>query len=134
MDEWLTRLWGDLAGRLTGPMTFRIVLQPVMASIMAVIDGMEDARCGRPAYFWTILTDVSDRARLLKEGLVRVFRVIVLGVAMDVIYQVIVFRRVHPVELIIVVLVLAFVPYLLVRGPVNRLVRPWLTPRRATGR
>ena len=134
MDEWLTRLWGDLVGRLTGPMTFRIVLQPVMASIMAVIDGMDDARRGRPAYFWSILTGVSDRARLLKEGLGRVFRVIVLGVVMDVIYQVIVFRRVYPVELIIVVLVLAFVPYLLVRGPVNRLFRPWLTPRRATGR
>jgi hypothetical protein len=38
-------------------------------------------------------------------------------------YQLIVFRWIHPVELVVVVLLLAFVPYLLIRGPVNRLAR-----------
>jgi hypothetical protein len=31
MDDTLTRFWNDLVGRLTGPMTFRLILQPVMA-------------------------------------------------------------------------------------------------------
>ncbi|MND06334.1 hypothetical protein D3C83_276420 [compost metagenome] len=42
---------------------------------------------------------------------------------MDVIYQVLVFRRLYPFELVIVVVLLAFIPYLVVRGPVNRIAR-----------
>jgi hypothetical protein len=38
-------------------------------------------------------------------------------------YQLIVFCWVYPVELIVIVLLLAFVPHLLIRGPVNRLAR-----------
>jgi hypothetical protein len=42
---------------------------------------------------------------------------------MDVIYQYIVLRTFYPVEALIVVLVLAFLPYLIARGLVNRIVR-----------
>ena len=48
---------------------------------------------------------------------------ILLGSAMDAIYQWIVFRWIHPVELVVVVLLLAFVPYVLLRGPVDRIAR-----------
>ena len=51
---------------------------------------------------------------------------IVLGVVMDAIYQLIVVRWIYPLELIVVALTLAFVPYLLLRGPINRLAKPWL--------
>jgi hypothetical protein len=34
----------------------------------------------------------------------------------------IVFRSFRPIELVVIVLLLAFVPYLLLRGPINRLV------------
>ena len=36
MEAMFTRFFDDLAGRLDGPMTFRFVLQPVMAAIAAV--------------------------------------------------------------------------------------------------
>ncbi len=122
MDD-LVRVWSDLAGRLTGPLALRLVLQPAMAALYAIRDGMKDARAGRPAYFWSILADASDGARLLREGLQAVLRVILLGAVMDGMYQIIVFRRIYPLELVIVVLSLAFMPYLLLRGPVNRLAR-----------
>ncbi len=122
MDD-LVRVWSDLAGRLTGPLALRLVLQPAMAALYAIRDGMKDARAGRPAYFWSILADASDGARLLREGLQAVLRVILLGAVMDGMYQILVFRRIYPLELVIVVLSLAFIPYLLLRGPVNRLAR-----------
>ena len=56
MDDMTTRFWTDLIGRLTGPMTFRLILQPAMASLLAVRDGIKDAKAGRPAYFWAIFT------------------------------------------------------------------------------
>jgi hypothetical protein len=47
-DDLLTRFWTDLVGRLTGPMTFRLILQPLMAILIAVRDGVKDAREDRP--------------------------------------------------------------------------------------
>jgi Outer membrane protein beta-barrel domain len=127
----LSSFWADLVGRLTGPMTFRIVFQPLMSMSYAVRDGVRDARQGRPAYFWALFTRSSQRRALLEEGWRAVFRVIVLGVVMDVIYQLIVDGNVRLVELVFVVLVLAFLPYLLLRGPVNRIARRWVGTRTA---
>jgi hypothetical protein len=44
---------------------------------------------------------------------------------MDVIYQFIVFPWLYPVEAIDKAFILAFVPYPLIRGPVNRIARQW---------
>ena len=126
MDDALATFWSNLVGRLTGPMTFRLILQPVMATIYAVRDGIKDAKEGRPPYFWSIFTHPRDAAPLLREGAHAVGRVILLGVVMDVIYQLIVFGWIHPIELVVVVFFLAFSPYLVLRGPMNRIARRWL--------
>jgi hypothetical protein len=132
MDDVSTRFLGDLIGRLTGPMTFRLILQPVMASIYACRDGLKDAREGRPAYFWSIFHVPGAARELLEEGWKAVGRVVLLGVVMDFIYQLTVFRWVYPVELIVVVLLLACVPYLLLRGAINRLARRWVHHERVS--
>lgn len=132
MDDTGTRIWLDLVGRLTGPMTFRILLQPTMAALYAIRDGMKDAHEERPPYFWSMFTNADSRRSLLHEGVRAVGRVILLGVLMDVIYQVIVFRRIYPFELVIVVVLLAFIPYLLLRGPVNRIARHFSGSRTVT--
>lgn len=122
----LTRFASDIAGRLSGPMTFRIALQPIMAMLQATRDGVKDARTGRPPYFWTLFTQpASERRRLIAEGVHAVLRVIILAIVMDVAYQVMAFRRVYPGEIIVVALVLAFFPYVLWRGPANRLASRW---------
>lgn len=129
MDDIWARFWSDLVGRLTGPMTFRLILQPIMASIAAYADGVKDAKNGRPAYFWALFTQgAAERKRLLDEGWKATLRIILLGVGMDFIYQIIVFGRVYPAELIVVAFVLAFLPYLLLRGPINRIARRWVRP------
>jgi hypothetical protein len=132
VGEMLSSFWADLVGRTTGPMTFRLVLQPAMALLYATLDGVKDARTGRPAYFWAALLDPDERTRLLQEGWARVRRVLILAAVMDAVYQLIVVRHIYLVQLVVVVLVLAFVPYLLWRGPVNRIARAFL--RRADRR
>jgi hypothetical protein len=47
-------------------------------------------------------------------------RIILLGLAMDVIYQVIVLKTFYPNEALVIALLLAFVPYLIIRGLVVR--------------
>ena len=125
MEDFLIRIWNDISGRVGGPMTFRVILQPTMAALFAIRDGLKDAREGRPPYLWTILTDPTERARLLREGWAAIGRVFLLAVVMDVIYQLIVQRWIYLGEIVIVAILLAIVPYLLIRGPVTRLARRW---------
>jgi len=123
--EVFERIWQNMLDRTGGPMTFRFFLQPIMASIAALYDGVKDARAGRSYYLWTILTDPAKRGGRLHEGLISTARVILLGLCMDVIYQVIEFETFHPAEAVITALLLAFVPYVLLRGPVARIARWW---------
>jgi hypothetical protein len=120
------RIWQHIVERPTGPMMFRFILQPVMATIMALIDGIKDARTGRSPYFWTILTNPDERAGRLREGLISTSRIMLLGLAMDTIYQAIVLKTFYPGEAAIVAILLAFVPYLLLRGPFARIARWWM--------
>jgi hypothetical protein len=121
MDDILTRFWEHLGGRAGGPMTFRLVLQPSMAIVLAIEAGVRDARAGRPAFLWTVLTDPARRSQVLKSGWKDLARVFTLAIVMDVMYQLWVFRWVYPLETVLVAFLLAWVPYLLVRGPAKRI-------------
>jgi hypothetical protein len=121
MEDVLARFWNDLIGRLSGPLSLRLLLQPTMATLFAVRDGLKDARAGRPPYFWTIFTDAGARRDLLRDGWKSVGKVFVLALILDAVYQVLVFKWIHPLELVVVAFVLACIPYLLFRGPASRL-------------
>ena len=125
MEDLFTRLWENLIGRIGGPMSFRLILQPAMAIFFAVRDGLKDARTGRPAYFWSLFTEPAHRREFLHEGWKAVARVFIFALLMDAVYQFIVLRWFYPGEALIVAFILAFLPYLAIRGPVNRIARLW---------
>jgi hypothetical protein len=127
--EDLDRLWKDILARPGGPMTFRFILQPAMAAIAALRDGVKDARLGRRPYLWAIMRGVrtaEGRRGRLWEGIVSTARILILGVTMDVIYQWVVFQTFYPVQAAVIAVLLAFVPYLLLRGPFARIARRWI--------
>jgi hypothetical protein len=119
------RIWQNLLDRPTGPMTFRFILQPTMAVIAAFYDGVKDAKSGRSPYIWTMRLNPATRSARLNEGLIATARIILLGLCMDVIYQFMEFKTFHPAEAVIIALLLAFVPYVLLRGPIARIVCRW---------
>lgn len=123
MEEILIRVWRNLIGRVHGPLTFRLILQPAMAVFLAIRAGIKDAREGRPIYFWALFTHPAQRRQLLRDGWKSVGRVFILAIVIDAVYQFIVFRWFYPGEALVLAFVLAIVPYLLVRGPVNRIAR-----------
>jgi hypothetical protein len=123
MEEMIARGWEGLAARVGGPMTFRLILQPLMATLLALRAGLKDAREDRPPYFWTVLTEPAQRAELLREGWKSIARVFFLAIIMDVIYQWIMQHWLYPLETMVVAILLAVVPYVLIRGPVNRIAR-----------
>jgi len=125
IQEILTRFWDQLIAQPSGPLAFRLILQPVMVTILAIVDGVKDARAGRPLYTWTLLTDPAHRGGYLREGLKRVTRVIIFALVMDAIYQFMVLRRFYPGEALVTAFVVAVLPYVLIRGPVARMARHW---------
>jgi hypothetical protein len=123
MEHMLARIWENLVARVTGPMNFRLVFQPCMAIFLAIRGGLKDAREGKPPYFWGLFTDPGQREAMLKDGWKAVGKVFILAIVLDVVYQIIERRFVYPGEAVIVAVILAVLPYLLIRGPVNRLAR-----------
>jgi hypothetical protein len=123
MEEFLTRFANNMIERVSGPMHFRLLLQPVMATVFAFIAGRADAKAGKTPYFWGLLSDPAHRRDMLKDGWKDVGKVFTLAILLDVVYQFIVEKFVYPLEAITVAFLLAIVPYLLVRGLVTRITR-----------
>jgi hypothetical protein len=120
------RIWDHLIARPGGSLALRFFLQPAMASIFAVRDGIKDAHTGRSPYFWTVFTNPEKRRDRLREGLDATGKIILIAIALDAIYQYITHKTFYPVEALIVAVLLAFIPYLLIRGPVARIARRWM--------
>jgi hypothetical protein len=123
MDDMWVRFYTQLIDRVTGPLHFRVVLQPLMAAFFAIRSGLADASADKPPYFWALLSDRPNRMAMIKDGWESLGRVFVLAIVMDVVYQLYVLHFVYPGEAIAVALILAIVPYLILRGLVTRVAR-----------
>jgi len=123
MMEMLSRGVEQLLGRAGGPLHCRLLIMPLVVTFFAVRAGLKDAREAQPAFMWAVLTNPAGRRRLLGSALKDIGRVLVMAVVLDTTYQLLVLRAFYPVQLIIVVVTCAVVPYVLVRGPVTRLTR-----------
>jgi hypothetical protein len=124
-QEVFSRGLHNILQRSGGPMSFRFILQPTMAALAALHDGIRDARTQQPPYIWTILTHSASRRPRLREGLIATARIMLLGLVMDAIYQITVLHAFYPGEMAAIAVLLAFVPYFLLRGPMGRLAHWW---------
>jgi hypothetical protein len=134
LPDLFTRMWEQLLARVSGPLSFRMILQPTVAAILAIRAGLKDAREGQPAYLWAVLFDPSRRHHLIRGGWRDASRVFIFACVIDAIYQLIILRWFHPLQMLIVAGVLALVPYVLIRGPINRLARQFHWATRAERR
>lgn len=123
MEEIWVRFADHMVDRISGPLKFRLLLQPVMALVFATISGLRDVRTGKPPYFWALLSEPAHRRDMLRDGWKSIGKLFVFAIVLDVVYQFVVARFVYPGEAIVVAFVLAIVPYLIVRGLVTRLAR-----------
>ena len=119
MEEFFQQFCAAVYLRLTGTMHFRFILQPVMALVFAVIDGIKDAKAGRPLYLWGLIKDPATRKEQLKSGWKSIGKVAILAVILDLIYQFIDKDSVNLLGSLVAAIILAIVPYALLRGPAN---------------
>jgi hypothetical protein len=123
MDEILKRVWENLSNRLSGPLNFRLIVQPAVASFLAIRAGLNDAQQERPAFLWAAITNPSYRHHLYRQFWNDSWKVFVLAIVLDAVYQLIVHHGVYALELVLVATILALVPYVLLRGPVTRIAK-----------
>ena len=129
MGSFFSAYWSDFIGRFDGPLHFRLFMQPLMAIFFAIRDGSRDARESRGAYLWSIVTDPAQRRYLLESGWKGISKVFVLAFALDVVYQFMVWHGLKLLQALMTAIVLAVIPYAVLRGPVNRVLRSNSTRR-----
>src|SRR5262249_51255831 len=97
MEEMFSRGWDDLIARDSGPMHFRVGLQPIVATALAIRAGWRDAGERQPPFFWALIRETKHRRSLLRQMWKDVGRLFLLAVVLDVIYQVIILHGFYPV-------------------------------------
>jgi hypothetical protein len=117
------RGWENMLARPSQSLALRFLFQPAVSAVLAIRDGVRDARTGRSPYFWTVLFDPAQRSARLREAIAATGKVFLIALVIDVVYQLVELKAFYPGEALFVGALLAFIPYLILRGPVARLAR-----------
>src|SRR5262245_25540290 len=113
----------DIPKRLTGPGRFRFVLQPTIAILLGIRDGLLDGRAGRPPYLYNLLFRQGQRRELLRSGFDTVVNLILMGILLDSIAQWLILGASYPGAALVIGPVLITIPYVLARALANRMAR-----------
>lgn len=113
----------DIPKRLTGPGRFRFVLQPLIATLLGIRNGLADARTGRPPYLSGVLFHRELRGELMRTGFETVVNLVLMGILLDAVFQWVILGVSHPGAALVVGPVLIAGPYALARALSNRLGR-----------
>jgi len=106
--------------RLTGPMHVRFIVQPAMAILLGIRDGIHDARERRRPFLWNLCTRPERRKEELKMALERLAIPLIIAVFLDAVVQYILFRNVRAWGAVVVGTTLMGFPYLIAREISNR--------------
>jgi hypothetical protein len=90
MQELWMRITENLSNRVSGPMHLRFILQPVMATLLAIRSGLKDAKAGKPPYTWSLIFhphEPSRRREMIKDGWQSISKLCFAALALDLIYQ-----------------------------------------------
>lgn len=123
IPEVLSRGADQLLGRASGPLHLRLFLTPIVVAVFAVRAGLKDSRAGQPPFLLEFVTNPAERRRLATSGWRDLGKMIVAVFLVDTIYQVVFLHAFYVAQALILIAVIAIVPYCLIRGVTNRAVR-----------
>jgi hypothetical protein len=124
--DMIARGWDNFLARPHGSLNLRFIVQPTIAGLLALRAGIQDAREGRQGYLWAMLSKPERRFQLLHEGWRGARTPFLVAIVLDCIYQLDTVQFIYPLELLFTATLLALVPYVLLRGPFNRIARLFL--------
>ena len=118
-----SRFLEDIPKRLAGPGRFRFILQPALATLLGVRDGVADARADRGPYLLTLAFGSGMRGELVKSGLSAIANLLLMGILLDSVFQWVILGAVYPGAAVVVGPVLIAGPYAVARALANRAAR-----------
>lgn len=110
----------DASAAWHGPLSFRLVLQPLVAAALGIRAGMRDAKLGRPPFLAQLLGSHATRSELLQEARGDIGRLFLIALVADLLFQLIANHRIHPGQGLIAAILLAVPAYVLTRGATGR--------------
>ena len=111
----------QLLGRISGPLNLRLIITPTVSTILAVRDGWKGAHRGESSFLWDVLHHpAAERKAVYHAVWASLKKVILLAFVLDLIYQLYVFRAYFVFQTLLLVLVLAVIPYTVIRGLTTR--------------
>jgi hypothetical protein len=113
----------DLPVRFTGRGRLRFILQPTIAIILGARGGVADARAGNPPYLFGLLFHGGRRAELARSGWASIRNLLAVGIILDLVFQLVLYRSVHPGAALVVGPIFIAGPYALSRALSNRVAR-----------
>jgi hypothetical protein len=109
------QFFDDMFARLSGPGRLRFIIQPTIALLLGLRDGVRDLREGLLPFLW-----VCFQKNLRQKALVHAFQAIrdlvSVAIVLDVIFQFIIFDDVHPGASLLLGPVLIAIPYAVSRS------------------
>jgi hypothetical protein len=124
--DFLRRNFEEILGRASEPLRFRLLMMPIVVTILAIRAHLRDVREGHPLYLGAFFTSRSERRRLLRSGLKDFGKVFVVACVLDTAYQILFLRAFYPGQMLSVAVACAIVPYFVIRGPVTRIANSTL--------
>ena len=113
----------ELPQRFTGTGRMRFILQPMLAILLGMRGGLADARAGNPPYLFGLLLHAGRRRELMQSGVAAISTLLAMGIILDVVFQWVLYRAVHPGAALLIGPILICVPYSVSRALTNRLAR-----------
>ena len=111
----------ELPQRFTGTGRMRFILQPTLAILLGMRGGLADARAGNPPYLFGLLFHTGRRRELMQSGVAAISTLLAMGIILDVVFQWVLYRAVHPGAALVIGPILICLPYALSRALSNRL-------------
>ena len=124
--DFLRRNLDEILGRASGPLRFRLLMMPIVVTVLAIRAHLRDVREGHPLYLGAFITSPTERRRLLRSGLKDFGKVFIVACVLDTAYQILFLRAFYPGQMLFVAVACAIVPYFVIRGPVTRIANSTL--------
>ncbi len=106
---------------LSGPGNLRFVVQPLIAILLAIRDGRNDAKSGTPAFLAEMVSGSGPRGATLKVSMKATLIPFSVAVILDSILQIVIFDVWRLQWALVVGLFLVGIPYVVVRSISNSL-------------
>ncbi len=113
----------DVLARLSGPGRLRFIVQPLVAMVLGIRNGMQDAHEGLPPFLWALVFDKVRRRQLAGSAFSAIRSMVTIAILLDIIAQFLIFHEVRPGAALLVGPVLIALPYALTRAVANRFAR-----------